>query len=434
MREVPQSIEMEAAVLGACLLSPLDCIPLAQSTLKIGCEAFYDLRHRAIFKVMEELDSQRIQADPTAVIQRLKDSGLLEQVGLSYVATLPEACSSSANIKHYLDVVKQKSLLRQCIELCEGTIEKAYEAQGEYAVGVVESLEVDLKSLSENAVVEEFSLKGHVSNYIKYLEEDWNKPTTGIGSGLGDLDRATDFYRPGQMIVIASAPGVGKSTLAHNIAYHNFTRGRPVGFFSMEMSGDELVECFVSMHISTDSRRIRYKQIDQSEQAELVQATHWIVKQPLMICDKSGMTINEVRSRARRWVMDRKVELLILDYLQLFSAGKKCGNRAEEVAYVSTQIKAMASELKVPIIVLSQFNRVHKKEDREPRNDDLKESGSIEADASKIILLHPKDEDPVNRVTQAHVSKNRGGRAGDKIELLFKKPIHRFCLLEKGYQ
>lgn len=433
VREIPQSTECEAAVLGACLLSPLDCVPLAQSTLKIGCEAFYDLRHRAIFKIMEELDSQRIQADPTAVIQRLKDQGLLEQVGLSYVATLPEACSSPANIKHYLDVVKQKSVLRQFIELCDGGVSKAYETKGEDAAGLVESLEVELKKLNEQGTAKEFDLKNQLRSLIEQMQHDWQNPGEGIGTGLKDLDRATDLHQPGEVVVIAARPGAGKTAIAINIAYHNIARLKPVGIISLEMSDKQLLRRFLALHSALCSKRIRDGFLSEDEKVKLVEATKWIGKQPLLICDRGGMNIHQIRTQARRWVLDRKIEVLIIDYLQLTDSGKKHGNREEEVAYVSKTIKAMAMELGIPIVALAQLNRASESEGREPRMSDLRNSGAVEQDADKILLMHKKDEETINSVVQVFIAKNRSGEAGSKIDLLFKKPTSRFCLLEKEY-
>jgi replicative DNA helicase len=427
--QLPASIEAEQGILGCCILDPVQCVQKVKTSLKSPPDAFYDLRHKTIWESISELDDKRIAFDLITLQNALKDKGMLENIGgLSYLADLPNKTPSAANLAHYLDIAREKAAAREAIEVFSEGLKLLYSSQGEVG-DVIGTAEGELKKISQDTAVKEFELKDHVKLYIDRLEQDWNKPTEGIGSGFKHLDRVTDFYRPGQIIVIAGATSTGKTNLSLNIAYHNLINRRPVGIMSLEMGGDELIDRLVSMHTMIDSQRIRHKEICEAEIGKITVASGFISKLPLLICDKGGMTINEIRNRAKRWRLDRGMELLIIDYIQLVRGGKKIANRHEEVGYVSTECKIMAKELGIPVIVLSQFSRDHHKQQRKPRLDDLKESGSLENDADKALLLSPLEND----IIEINVAKNRNGfvtfREEDRPQLHFKKPQHRFCLI-----
>jgi replicative DNA helicase len=254
------------------------------------------------------------------------------------------------------------------------------------------------------------------------LEEGWRIGATGLSTGFQELDEMLGGLSGGQLIVLGASPSVGKTALALNISCHQVRRKIPCAFFSLEMTGEEIAARMASEQSGIPLRSAA-KGLDQEDSGRYGTAMKQVNAWPFWICDESGITVSQIRSRARRFKAEHKVELLVVDYIGLVEPGIRTDTRNDAVAYVSRNFKAMAKELNVPVLILAQLSREHKKAQRRPTLHDLRESGAIEADADKIMMLYPQKSD--GRIVEVLVEKNRNGARG-RIELEFDAPIFRF--------
>ncbi len=437
----PNSPQAEQGVLGCILLSPNDCMGECLTKLKGGSEVFYDLRHQTIFDMIAEMYDKREAVDIITLQQRLKDKQLLEQVGgFAYLAELPDAVPSAANLSYYLDIVVEKFLLRKMIRVCTDVVSRVYDFEGEVDA-LMDEVERDVLRISESRVQGQTStIKDLVNKAINTIEDYHEKQgmLTGIGTGFVDLDKMTTGLHGGEMIVIAARPSVGKTSLAMNIAEHvAIDLQLPVGVFSLEMTGDSLVLRMLCSRSRVNLRNVRDGFLVERDFPKLTGAAGKLANAPLFIDDSSGLSILQLRAKARRMHQQYGVKLFVIDYLQLLhSTARRAENRQQEIADISNGIKALAKELNVPVIVLSQLNReVEREKGRPPRLSDLRESGSIEQDADLVGLLYrpkqgdddeqpPEDNDaiPVNLL----IAKQRNGPAGEDVHLTFLKSYTRF--------
>ena len=437
----PNSPQAEQGVLGCILLSPNDCMGECLTKLKGGSEVFYDLRHQTIFDMIAEMYDKREAVDIITLQQRLKDKQLLEQVGgFAYLAELPDAVPSAANLSYYLDIVVEKFLLRKIIRVCTDVVSRVYDFEGEVDA-LMDEVERDVLRISESRVQGQTStIKDLVNKAINTIEDYHEKQgmLTGIGTGFVDLDKMTTGLHGGEMIVIAARPSVGKTSLAMNIAEHvAIDLQLPVGVFSLEMTGDSLVLRMLCSRSRVNLRNVRDGFLVERDFPKLTGAAGKLANAPLFIDDSSGLSILQLRAKARRMHQQYGVKLFVIDYLQLLhSTARRAENRQQEIADISNGIKALAKELNVPVIVLSQLNReVEREKGRPPRLSDLRESGSIEQDADLVGLLYrpkqgdddeqpPEDNDaiPVNLL----IAKQRNGPAGEDVHLTFLKSYTRF--------
>ncbi len=437
----PNSPQAEQGVLGCILLSPNDCMGECLTKLKGGSEVFYDLRHQTIFDMIAEMYDKREAVDIITLQQRLKDKQLLEQVGgFAYLAELPDTVPSAANLSYYLDIVVEKFLLRKMIRVCTDVVSRVYDFEGEVDA-LMDEVERDVLRISESRVQGQTStIKDLVNKAINTIEDYHEKQgmLTGIGTGFVDLDKMTTGLHGGEMIVIAARPSVGKTSLAMNIAEHvAIDLQLPVGVFSLEMTGDSLVLRMLCSRSRVNLRNVRDGFLLERDFPKLTGAAGKLANAPLFIDDSSGLSILQLRAKARRMHQQYGVKLFVVDYLQLLhSTARRAENRQQEIADISNGIKALAKELNVPVIVLSQLNReVEREKGRPPRLSDLRESGSIEQDADLVGLLYrpkqgdddeqpPEDNDaiPVNLL----IAKQRNGPAGEDVHLTFLKSYTRF--------
>jgi replicative DNA helicase len=444
----PHSPEAEQGVLGCILLSPNDCIGECIEKLKGAEEAFYDLRHQTIFRALTSMYDKREAIDIITLQQRLKDEQLLEQVGgIAFLSALADTVPSAANLSYYLDIVREKFLLRKVIRVCTEAVAEAYQYQGKVEP-LLDKVEAEVLRINESiAQIGMLPIKELVRNAIATIEDFHQRQgmLTGIGTGFQDLDKMTTGLHGGEMIVIAARPSVGKTSLAMNIAEHVAIDLRiPVGVFSLEMSSSSLVLRMLCSRSRVNLRNVREGFLAERDFPKLTGAAGKLAAAPLFIDDTSGLSILQLRAGARRMHQQHKVKLFVIDYLQLLhSTSARAENRQQEIADISAGLKGLAKELDVPVIVLSQLNREPEKRERgaEPRLSDLRESGSIEQDADLVGLLYRpgKGDDDESGGSQAEeealpvnllIAKQRNGPTGE-VRLTFLKPYTRFESLAK---
>jgi replicative DNA helicase len=440
----PHSIDAEQGVLGCILLSPNECMGECLTKLKAGSDVFYDLRHQTIFDAMAEMFDKREAIDIITLQQRLKDRQLLEQVGgIAYLSGLSDVVPSSAHLDYYLNIVQDKFLLRKMIRVCTDVVGRVYECEGEVD-SLMDEVERDVLRISEFRVQSQISgIKDLVYRAINTIEDYHQRQgkLTGLPTGFIDLDKLTTGMHPGEMIVIAARPSVGKTSLAMNIAEHvAIDNNIPVGVFSLEMTADSLVLRMLCSRSRVNLRNVRDGFLAERDFPKLTLNAGKLAGAPLFIDDSSGLSILQLRAKARRMFQQYGIKLFVIDYLQLLhSSSRKAENRQQEIADISGGIKALAKELNVPVIVLSQLNReVEREKGRAPRLSDLRESGSIEQDADLVGLLYkptskgdddesggaaePEDAIPVNLL----IAKQRNGPAQVDVNLTFLKTFTRF--------
>jgi replicative DNA helicase len=436
----PHSPEAEQGVLGCVLLSPNDCVGECVEKFKAGPEVFYDLRHQTIFETLVEMYDARVPIDVITLQQRLKDKQRLEEVGgITYLVALPDTVPSAANLSYYLDIVLEKYVLRKMIQTCTEVVGRVYEHEGEVDA-LLDEVERDILRISETRVEGKTDkIKELVKKAISTIEDYHQRQgmLTGVGTGFADLDKMTSGLHGGEMIVVAARPSMGKTSLAMNIAEHVAIEAKlPVGVFSLEMTSESLVLRMLCSLSRVNLRNVREGFLAERDFPKLTGAAGRLAGAPLFIDDSSGLSILQLRAKARRMSQQYGIKLFVIDYLQLLhSTARRAENRQQEIADISNGIKSLAKELNVPVIVLSQLNReLEKDKDRKPRLSDLRESGAIEQDADVVALLYkPSREDddaaageeqeavPVNLL----IAKQRNGPTGD-VHLTFLKSFTRF--------
>ena len=439
----PHDLDMERGVLGCQLLSPNECVGQVIEKLKgTGVEAHYDLRHQTIQAELFEMYDSRLPIELVTVMQRLKDKQLLEQIGgIAYLAQLQDSVPSAANLSYYLEIVQEKFLLRRMIATCSEVVVRVYDYEGDVET-LLDDVEKEILRINESRAQTSTSpVKELVGKAILTVENYFSRKgvLNGIGTGFPDLDRMTDGLHGQEMIVIAARPSMGKTSLAMNIVEHVvLEQNLPVGVFSLEMSAESLILRMMCSIARVNLRSIREGFMSEADFPKLTSAAGRLAKAKLLIDDSAGLSILQLRARARRMHQQHGVKLFVVDYLQLLhsTARRSQDNRQQEIADISSGIKALAKELKVPVLVLSQLNReLEKDKSRKPRLSDLRESGAIEQDADVVGLLYKPsagdDEDgaqseeadglPVNLL----IAKQRNGPTGD-INLTFLKSYTRF--------
>lgn len=436
----PHSIEAEQGVLGCLLWSPNDCMNECVTKFKGDNEVFYDLRHQTIYDTIQAMYDKREAVDLITLQQRLKDNQVLDQVGgIAYLSSLQDAVPSAANLSYYVEIVLEKAALRKMIRTCSDIVARAYENEGEVD-SLMDEAERDILRISESRVQgATLGIKELVKKAITTIEDYHQRQgmLTGIPTGFADLDKMTSGFHGGEMIVIAARPSMGKTSLAMNIVEHVALEERlPVGVFSLEMTAESLVLRMLCSRSRVNLRNVRDGFLAERDFPKLTGAAGKMASCPLFIDDTAGLSILQLRAKARRMHQQHGVKLLVIDYLQLLhsTAARAKENRQQEIADISSGIKALAKELDVPVIVLAQLNReLEKDKSRKPRLSDLRESGSIEQDADLVGLLYKpsvddeeggagdQDSRPVNLL----IAKQRNGPTGD-VNLTFLNSITRF--------
>jgi len=438
----PHSPEAEQGVLGCILLSPNEC--LGQCIEKLNSsDDFYDLRHQTIYAQLVEMYDERTPIDIITLQQRLKDWVLLDEIGgIPYLNSLQDSVPSAANLSYYLDIVAEKALLRRSINFCTDFVGKVYEFEGD-SEQLMDELERDVTNLNSKKNEDGAKPIGdNVNEAIDTIESFYNNQgdSSALQSGYSDLDRMLmGGFKAGDMILIAARPSMGKTSLLMNIL-ENIAVGRkiPVGMFSMEMTRSALTLRMICSRARVNFQSVTEGFMRDSDFPRMALSAGAIRSAPLYIDDTPALSILQLRARARRMVQKWKIKALGVDYLQLANSTSKRAreNRQIEVSEISSGIKALAKELKIPIIVLSQMNRQFEQGvKRLPRLSDLRESGSLEQDSDVVGLLYkPQEDDAENEnsevlsdgvPTNLLIAKARNGPTGI-VNFTFLKPYTRF--------
>jgi replicative DNA helicase len=437
----PHSGDAERATLGCIFLSPSECLGICVQKLKTP-EVFYEQRNRVVYQACLWMYEHGKPVDVVSILQHLRDKGKLDEVGgVPYLAGLPDEVPSAANLGHYLDIVLTKHRLRQAINICTDTIGRAFECNGDVSV-FIEELGQDVHELVQGALQQDGetgtrSAKQLVIKAQSTLEEIYQNKgkVIGLATGIVDFDNLTGGLRPGHMVVIAARPSVGKSSMAMGIAdYVSVDLKKPVGVFSLEMPADELMLRMICSRARVNSRNASSGWLNDDDFPKLTGAATKLMTAPLYIDDGSGLSILQVKAKARQMQQLYGIKLFIIDYIQLLhSTNRKAQNREQEISDISGGIKELAKELSVPIIVLAQLNREIEKRGptSKPRLADLRESGKIEQDADIVAMLYRIKEDEGvashSEVTLINllVAKQRSGPTGE-IPLVFQKGYTKF--------
>jgi replicative DNA helicase len=408
--------------------------------LKEGGDVFYDLRHQAIYEIFLELFEDGEPIDVVSVMERLKLWNKLEQVGgIAYLSQLPDAVPSVENLPNYLDIISGKHTMRKMIRACTEAVARIYDHEGDVDE-LMDQVERDVLKISESRVQpSKLTMPVLVHEALTDIESavNGNGEPQGMKTGFTDFDYMTDGLHPGEMIVLAARPGLGKTSLALNIAEHvACSLQLPVGIISLEMTGKELVKRMLSSRARVNIRNIRNTFNPERDLPKITSAAVALTHAPILIDDAAGQSILAIRAKARRWWQQEHIKLLIIDYLQLANAEgghRKFDSRQAEVSMISVGIKNLAKELGIPVIALCQLNRdIEREKNRKPRLSDLRESGSLEQDSDVVGMLYkPKTEEddtgendyaePINLL----IAKQRSGPTGD-VNLTFMKLYTRF--------
>jgi replicative DNA helicase len=434
-------MESEQGILGCILLSPKDCIVDCIRKFGENERVFYDLRHQLLYRTMVEMWNDIEPIDLITLQQTLKDRKQLEDIGgLAYLCTLPDATPAATNLDYYLDIVWEKYILRKVVQTCTGIVGQVFDYEGEVDA-LLDEVETDILKIGmERRTKAMLSIRELVQRAVGRIEQYHQNQgaLTGISTGFHDFDKMTAGMHGGEMIVIAGRPSMGKTSLAMNIADHVAVELKlPVGVFSLEMTADQLTERMICSRARVNLKNIREGFLTERDFPRLTGAASKIASAPLHIDDTSGLSILQLRARARQMWQSYGIKMFVIDYLGLLhTTNRKAKNRQEEVSDVSDGIKALAKELDLPIIVLVQLNReVEKRGDgARPRLSDLRESGSVEQNADLVGLLFrekKKDGDESEDAEQdalpvtLYIGKQRNGPTGD-VDLTFLKQFTRF--------
>ena len=438
MRSMPESLAAEAAVLGSMLIDP-ECIGEVFEII-VERDAFYRIEHRHIFEALITLyeKNKGIGIDAVLLRDELVKRDLLEEVGgVEYIVKILDSVPSAANFAYYARVVKDKMLLRELISTAGAILDNAYNQTGEPHEVLDEAEQRMFAITDRNISGSAVAIKDLVVRSFELIEKRQGSHVTGLSTGYYELDDLTCGLQKGEMIIIAGRPSMGKTSLALNIAEHiGVIEKTPLVIFSLEMGQQQLAERFLCSISGLDSQKVRRGFLDDEHYKKLADACAELSEAPIFIDDSSTLTPLELRAKARRLKSRHNIQCIMVDYLQLMNLGSgRTESRQQEITTISRYLKALARELDLPVVVLSQLNRgpeARETTGHKPRMSDLRESGSIEQDADVVMLLHRDDyykrneEDftPTN-TADLIIAKQRNGPT-DSIKLTFMEKTTRF--------
>lgn len=432
VRIPPHDEEAEQAVLGAILIDKDAIISVSQL---ITAENFYDDRHKSIFEAMASLYEERKPIDLLTLTDVLKKKKLYEKVGGStYLSSLTTIVPTAANSEYYAGIIREKYVRRSLIQISSELTEDAFSVDKE-ANEILSSSEQQIFKISQEHIKQGFiHIKETLAESFDRLEElqKTGAGLRGVETGFTDLDNLLSGLQASNLIILAARPGQGKTAFVINIAQHVAIANKlPVGVFSLEMSKEELVDRLLVSQSDIDAWKLKTGRLQEDDYDKLSVAMGALAEAPIFIDDTPGLSIPEMRTKARRLQSEHNLKLLIVDYLQLANPGKKFENRVNEVSFISQSLKNMARELKIPVIGVSQLSRaVEQRGGGKPQLADLRESGAIEQDADVVMFLYSADEEFTSqRIVNVLVAKHRNGPVGEK-ELLFRGDRIRFYNVE----
>ncbi|HWP94417.1 MAG TPA: replicative DNA helicase [Gammaproteobacteria bacterium] len=434
----PHSVEAEQAVLGGLLL---DNAAWEQIADRVREEDFYRRDHRLIFRGIGALLESDRPCDVVTLAEWLDSQQLLAEAGgLPYLAALARDTPSAANVRAYADIVRERSVLRQLIRVGGEIATSAYHSEGRDTKALLDDAERKVFEIAEQTARSHqgfTNVRKILSDVVERIDALFhsNSPITGLPTGLARFDELTAGLQPGDLIVIAGRPSMGKTSFAMNIAENVALEvQKPVAIFSMEMSSAQLVTRLISSYGAIDQSKLRTGRLDEHDWPKVTRAIEKLSQAPLYIDDTPALTPTEVRARARRLKREQKeLGLIVIDYLQLMQVAGTTENRATEVSEISRSLKALAKELNVPVIALSQLNRnLEQRTDKRPVMSDLRESGSIEQDADLIAFIY-RDEvyNPDTNekgIAEIIIGKQRNGPIGT-VKAVFQGQFTRFVNL-----
>ena len=436
-RTAPWNNEAEQAVLGAMLLDQDAALRAAEL---VDDSMFYREPHRRLFRAMLALTEQRVVIDHITLPAELRRRGELDEVGgPAYLAELVEAVPTTANVEFHCRIIKEKAILRRLIETSTSIVAEAYD--GRLTAGeLLDAAESRIFTISQQRGQEGFSrlkeLLWPTMERIESLQKSGQK-VTGVPSGFTDLDDKTTGFQRSDLIIVAARPSMGKTAFCLNIASHAAIDSQVgVALFSLEMSKESLVQRMLCAEARVDSQRVRQNSLRDSDWTLLARAAGFLQNSPIWIDDTPALTLLEMRSKARRLKAETDIGLIVVDYLQLMRTPERVESRVQEISEISRSLKALARELEVPVVALSQLSRASEQRggDRKPILSDLRDSGAIEQDADLVIFIHRPEmyEGPTDKEgkslegkAEAILAKHRNGPTG-VIPLYFHKAFTRF--------
>jgi len=436
----PQATEAERAVLGGILLDPEAATRAIEVVLP---EAFYHPAHARIYRAMIALFSKHEPIDVMTLSEEMRKSGDLESAGgISFLTELVDSVPSAANIEHYAKIVLDKYILRQLIGASTDISRECYRAEHD-AGTILDEAEQKIFRVSESRVSQGFA---HIKDILKERFEEIQRvhesreSVTGLSTGFIDLDKYTAGFHPGDLVIVAGRPSMGKTSFALNIAQHvSLDSKRPVAIFSLEMSKELLVQRLLCSEAQVDAQKVRRGFTSAKDIERLTNAAGLLSEAPVFIDDTPAITTLDIRARARRLKVERDISMIVIDYLQLARTSDRAENRQQEISSISRSMKALAKELKVPVVALSQLSRAVEARggDKRPMLSDLRESGAIEQDADLVLFLYrPEFYDPGDPEKEGKaeliIGKQRNGPTGT-VELIFEKQYTRFLSLDSSH-
>jgi replicative DNA helicase len=438
-RQAPWSNEAEQAVLGAMLLDQDAALKAAEI---LDDTMFYKESHRLLFRSMLSLTERGDVIDPVTLRDELSRRGDLDRAGgMEYIAALIDVVPTAANIDYHAKIVRDRAVLRRLVEASTGIIQDVYEGHGT-AAEVLDNAEHRIFQVAQYRRAEEFiRIKELIWPTMERIEQlqSGAGSVTGVPSGFVDLDRLTAGFQRSDLVILAARPSMGKTALALNIVQHAaIEHNVPIALFSIEMSKDQLVQRLLCSEGLVDAQRLRRGQLRDDDYPKLARAAGLLGTAPIWIDDSAALTPLAMRSKARRLKAEHDIALVIVDYLQLMQGPGDVENRQQEISYISRSLKALAKELDVPVVALSQLSRAPEQrggEHRRPQLSDLRESGAIEQDADVVLFIYrqefydgpvdPKTNENIEGIAEVLVGKQRNGPTGN-LKLHFKREYTRF--------
>lgn len=430
----PQNIDAEQSVLGALFL---DQGAVSKVARFLKAEDFYLEGHRQIYEAILSLEEDGRPVDLVTVVNWLRDKEVLERIGgATYVASLASMLPTAANVEYHARIVEEKALLRNLIQIATRIAGLGYEG-GESVERLMDEAERMLLELTTRRSSSVFaSIKELLMEVLKYIEERYQNrgSISGVSSGFLDVDRLCCGMQPGDLLIVAGRPAMGKTsfalTVAHHVALHHQL---PVAVFSLEMSKEQLVQRILCSEAMVDQQKVRSGYLGEGDWARLTQAAVVLSRAPLYIDDSALLSVRQVRAKAKRLQLEKGLGLVVIDYLQLMQSGQRAENRQQEITEISRSLKGLAKDLKVPVLALAQLSRqVEQRQDKRPIMSDLRDSGSIEQDADVVMFIYRdeyyKPDTEKKGITEIIVAKQRNGPTG-VVELAFLKEFTRFMNL-----
>lgn len=432
LKTPPHNEEAESSVLGAILIDK-DSIGLVSEIL--SPKDFYNDLNGIIYDAMLSLYEERKPIDVVTLAKSLKKIKNGDKVESSYISDLVNSVPTAANIEHYANLIKEEATKRGLISVGTKIAEDAFKEQSEIS-DLLDKAEASIFAISQGHNIKGFTaIKESLAESFDRIDELHKKGTgyRGIRSGFTDLDNVLSGMQPSNLLILAARPGQGKTAMVVNMAQNIAVEQKiPVGIFSLEMSQEELVDRLLVGQADVDAWRLKTGKLAETDFTKLSQAMGELADAPIFIDDTPGITISEMRTKARRLQLEHGIKLLIVDYLQLADPGRRYDNRVQEVSIVSQGLKNLARELKVPVLAVSQLSRaVEHRGERKPQLADLRESGAIEQDADVVMFLYRLEAEVTSNVipTKLLIAKHRNGPMGE-VDLLFRGDRIRFYNVE----